>query len=388
MNYDVVVLGGGAAGLMCAIEAGRRGRSVAVLERNEAVGKKILISGGGRCNFTNVQAEPEHYYSQNPHFCRSALAAYPPVLFISLVEQHGIAYHEKKLGQLFCDGSAKEIVDMLLAECREANVEIVLNCEVRAVADDSGFLVGTSVGEFRCESLVVATGGLSIPQLGASGLGYEIAEEFGLPRVATRPGLVPFTFPKQEIEFFQSLAGVSLEVAVSCGNERFTENLLFTHRGLSGPAILQISNAWMPGQPVAIDLFPSQSMEEVLKDGARKSRELSAVISDHAPKRFAQAWCEAFAPSRPLDKFSDSELTRVAALLHNWEVRPAGTAGYGKAEVTLGGVDTKALNSKTMEARSVPGLFFIGEVVDVTGWLGGYNFQWAWASGFAAGQVA
>ncbi|MGE0600225.1 MAG: NAD(P)/FAD-dependent oxidoreductase [Dehalococcoidia bacterium] len=388
MTYDVVVLGGGAAGLMCAIECGRRGRSVVVLERNEAVGKKILISGGGRCNFTNVHAEPEHYYSQNPDFCRSALAAYPPVQFISLVEQHGIAYHEKKLGQLFCDGSAREIVEMLLAECSDAGVEVVVNCNVAGVSRDSRFEIQTNQGAFTCESLVVATGGLSIPQLGATGLGYEIAEQSGVRRVGTRPGLVPLTFPKQELEFFQALAGVSLEVTASVGSNAFTENLLFTHRGLSGPAILQISNAWMPGEPISIDLSPRVALEEVLHAAKSQQRELVTVLGDILPKRFAQAWCAEFAPSRTMNRYSMKELEAIAEGLHHWVIRPAGTAGYGKAEVTLGGIDTRALNSKTMEAREVPGLYFIGEVVDVTGWLGGYNFQWAWASGFAAGQAA
>lgn len=388
VRYDVVVLGGGAAGLMCAVEAGRRGRSVAVLERNDAVGKKILISGGGRCNFTNIYAEPEHYYSQNPNFCRSAMAAYPPSEFIALVEAHSIAYHEKKLGQLFCDGSAQQIVDMLLAECRRAHVDIVLDCTIDAVSRNDAFRVETNQGTFECESLVVATGGLSIPQLGASGIGYEIAEQFGLPRVTCRPGLVPFTFAKHDLGFFQSLSGVSLEVTVRCGGEAFSENLLFTHRGLSGPAILQISNAWLPGQAITIDLFPSVSMPELLQGARQDSRELAAVLADFAPKRFVQAWCAEFAPSRPMNRYTTQQLEEVAQRLHNWELRPAGTAGYAKAEVTLGGVDTHALRSKTMEARDVPGLYFIGEVVDVTGWLGGYNFQWAWASGFAAGQVA
>ncbi len=387
VRYGVVVLGGGAAGLMCAIEAGRRGRSVAVLERNDAVGKKILISGGGRCNFTNIFAEPEHYYSQNPNFCRSAMAAYPPSEFIALVEAHGIAYHEKKLGQLFCDGPAQQIVDMLLVECRRSNVDVVLNCTIGAVTRDDAFRIETNQGTIASESLVVATGGLSIPQLGASGLGYEIAGQFGLPRVTCRPGLVPFTFAKQDLGFFQSLSGVSLEVTVRCGSEAFSENLLFTHRGLSGPAILQISNTWQPGQAIAIDLFPSASMREVLHGTRRDARELVSVLADFAPKRFVQAWCAEFAPSRPMNRFTAEQLDEIADRLHNWELRPAGTAGYGKAEVTLGGVDTRALRSKTMEARDVPGLYFIGEVVDVTGWLGGYNFQWAWASGFAAGQV-
>ena len=386
--YDVVVLGAGAAGLMCAMEAGRRGRRVLVLERNDQPGKKILISGGGRCNFTNLYAGPEHYYSENPNFCRSALASYPPAAFIALVESHGIPYHEKTLGQLFCDGSAREVLDMLLDECNAADVELRFGRQVLEVSKDDSFRVVTDSGVVEAESLVVATGGLSIPQLGASGLGYEIAAQFGLRRVATRPGLVPFTFSKQDLEFFQILSGISLEVTVRCGDEAFSEHMLFTHRGLSGPAILQISNVWKPGQAVVIDLFPKVSMRDALAAAHQSTRELVSILADYVPKRFAQAWCASFAPSRPMNRFTSEQLQAIAARLHAWELRPAGTAGFGKAEVTLGGVDTRDLNSRTLESRNVRGLFFIGEVVDVTGWLGGYNFQWAWSSGFAAGQVA
>jgi predicted Rossmann fold flavoprotein len=387
-RVDVVVIGGGAAGLMCAIEAGQRGRSVALIEHNEAIGKKILISGGGRCNFTNLYASPEHYYSQNPNFCRSALTSYGPDRFIELVERHGIPYHEKKLGQLFCDGSAREIVDMLQRECDAAGVKIRVNCEVRTVTRHNQFEVSTDSGVLSGESLVVATGGLSIPPLGASGFGYDIARQFGLRQVAVRPGLVPLTFSGPDKAFCESLSGVSIEAAVSCAGHAFTENVLFTHRGLSGPAILQISSVWPAGKPITVDLAPRTSMLEVLMAARGHGKELVSVLSEHLPRRFAQAWCAAFAASRQIDRFSDRELEDLAAKLHAWQLRPAGTAGYSKAEVTVGGVDTRDLNSKTMEARTVPGLFFIGEVVDVTGWLGGYNFQWAWASGFAAGQVA
>ncbi|OAI40455.1 hypothetical protein AYO38_00960 [bacterium SCGC AG-212-C10] len=373
---------------MCAIEAGRRGRRVAVIEHNGQVGRKILISGGGRCNFTNIDASPECYFSQNPHFCRSALSAYPPARFIALVEHHGIAYHEKKLGQLFCDGSSREIVAMLEAECAEAAVDIHLSCETATVSHDGGFRIETSGGVFESASLVVATGGLSIPQIGATALGYHIAEQFGLPRVALRPGLVPLIFDEGERALFESLSGVALEVTVSCGRSAFTENMLFTHRGLSGPAILQISNDWREGEAISVDLFPRVSLTDHLGAAASSSRELASVLSELAPRRFVQAWCAAFAPSRPMQRYSRDQLAEIAQRLHAWQLRPAGTAGFGKAEVTLGGVDTRALQSKTMEVRSVPGLFFAGEVVDVTGWLGGYNFQWAWASGFAAGQVA
>ncbi|MEO8541514.1 MAG: NAD(P)/FAD-dependent oxidoreductase [bacterium] len=387
-KYDVLIVGGGAAGLMCAIEAGRRGRSVVVLEHNDAVGKKILISGGGRCNFTNIYAGPEHYFSQNPDFCRSALALYPPEQFVALVESHGIAYHEKKLGQLFCDGSAREIVDMLLRECESAGVEIRTNTAVAGVLRSSVFEVTTVEDVLKCESLVIATGGLSIPPLGATGFGYEIAEQFGLARVSTRPGLVPLTFSGEAKAFFEALSGVSIEARVSCGSHAFTENVLFTHRGLSGPAILQVSSIWPAGKPIFIDLCPHADARHLLANAAGSGRDLAAVLSDILPRRFAQAWTAAFAASRPIDRYAPDELEAIAARLHAWELRPAGTAGFSKAEVTVGGVDTNELRSKTMESRNVPGLYFIGEVVDVTGWLGGYNFQWAWASGFGAGQVA
>jgi len=388
VNYDVIVLGGGAAGLMCAIEAVRRGRSVLVLERNDQVGRKILISGGGRCNFTNIYAEPHHFFSENPHFCRSALAAYTPSQFIALVEQHGIAYHEKKLGQLFCDGSAREVVAMLESECAASNVEVRLSCEVSAVSKPALFHLETNLGVFQSESLVVATGGLSIPQIGATGFGYVVAEKFGLKRVARRPGLVPLTFSRDEQQLFESLSGVAIEATVSCGSSSFTENVLFTHRGLSGPAILQISSAWREGEAFTVDLFPRVSMLEILTALHDQPRELVSVLGDHAPRRFVQAWRAASAPSQPMNRYSVRQIEAIARRLHAWELRPTGTAGFGKAEVTVGGVDTNDLQSKTMEARGVPGLYFIGEVVDVTGWLGGYNFQWAWASGFSAGQVA
>jgi predicted Rossmann fold flavoprotein len=387
-TWDVVVIGGGAAGLMCASEAGLRGRSVLVIEHNDAVGKKILISGGGRCNFTNIHASPENFWSQNPDFCRSALAAYGPAEFVQLVERHGIAYHEKKLGQLFCDGSATQIVEMLLKECESAGVEVRTGSSVEAVSRAERFELHTSEGTLLCESLVVATGGLSISPLGATGLGYEIAKQFGLARVTTRPGLVPLTFSGEEKAFCERLSGVAVEARVSCGHDSFIENVLFTHRGLSGPAILQISSVWPAGKPITVDLAPRTDILDVMWAHRNERVELVSVLSDHLPRRFAQAWCAAFAPSRAMHKYSVQEFERIAGLLHSWEMRPAGTAGYSKAEVTIGGVDTSDLQSKTMEARNMPGLFFIGEVVDVTGWLGGYNFQWAWASGVAAGRVA
>ncbi len=394
MKKDVIVIGGGAAGLMCAIEAGKRGRSVLVIERAEQLGKKILISGGGRCNFTNVNATPENFLSANPHFCKSALSCYTPAHFIALVEKHRIAYHEKKLGQLFCDGSARQIVAMLKRERDAARVEIRLNCRVNEIGDSTKatgrdacatrFFLRTNQGDFKCESLVIATGGLSIPKMGATEFGYRVARQFGLKLVATRPGLVPFTLKPA----FDEISGVSVEAVTSSNGASFRENILLTHRGLSGPAILQVSNYCGDGESVHINLLPDKSARKILKAKQGRALELSNVLSQHLPRRFAQAWCARVAPSRPMRSYSAEELDGIAARLHDWEVIPNGTEGYAKAEVTLGGVDTGELSSRTMEARNVLGLFFIGEVVDVTGWLGGYNFQWAWASGFAAGQAA
>jgi hypothetical protein len=388
---QVIVIGGGAAGLMCAIEAGKRGRSVLVLEHNERVGKKILISGGGRCNFTNLHAGHANYVSANPDFCKSALARYTPADFLRLVEKHGIAWHEKKLGQLFCDFSSRQIVTMLEAECREAGVEIRVNCRVESVRPGARFALATGQGELECESLVVATGGLSFAKLGATDLGYRIAQQFGLPLAPARPGLVPLTFGPEDLRAFRELSGVSLEAKVSAGGANFRENLLFTHRGLSGPAILQISNyraAEGDAGAISVDLLPDQPARELLLAQQRSNKELKTVLGQFLPQRFAEAWCGRYATSRPLNRISRRELEDIARRLHHWDLAPAGTEGYAKAEVTLGGADTRALSSKTMEAREAPGLYFVGEVVDVTGWLGGYNFQWAWASGHAAGQFA
>lgn len=387
MKREVVVIGGGAAGLMCAIEAGKRGRSVTVLEHSERLGKKILISGGGRCNFTNINAGPENYISGNPDFCKSALARYTAADFIALVEKHGIAYHEKKLGQLFCDFSSRQIVEMLQNECDAAGVEIRLNCKVQEVKKNATFLLETSLGPFECDSLVIATGGLSFPKIGATDFGYRVAEKFGVKTTTTRPGLVPLVFGAEERAGFGELAGISVEVEASGNGASFRENLLFTHRGLSGPAILQISNYVDEGAAVNINLLPGQSASKLLAAQHRTNKELRTVLGEFLPQRFAQLWCEHVAPSRPMSRFTAAELEKIARKLHQWEIRVGGTEGYAKAEVTLGGVDTGELSSKTMEARRVPGLYFIGEVVDVTGWLGGYNFQWAWASGQAAGKV-
>ncbi len=395
MHYDVIVIGAGAAGLMCAIEAGRRGRRVLLLERNDRVGRKILISGGGRCNFTNLYASPEHFISDNPNFCRSALASYTPDDFIALVEQHGIAYHEKKLGQLFCDGNARQIVDMLLSECADAGVEIRTDCEVwdvqRRESDEDStrrFELETSLGDFDCDSLVVACGGLSIPKIGATDLALRLAEQFGVALRPTRPGLVPLTLDGDDLAFAAALSGVSLDVVVTAGGQSFRENLLFTHRGLSGPSVLQASSYWREGEPIEIDLLPDEPAVEFLEAHEEDPRSLITILGERWPRRFAQAWCIRYAPTGPVGAMTNRQRIELAQRLNAWRLWPNGTEGYVKAEVTLGGVDTRELSSRTMEARRVPGLYFVGECVDVTGWLGGYNFQWAWASGYAAGQSA
>lgn len=381
----MVIIGGGAAGLFCAIEAGKRGRSVTVIEHNDRVGRKIAISGGGRCNFTNIYTSPQAFLSSNPHFSKSALARYTPGDFIELIEKHGIRYHEKKLGQLFCNSSSQQIIDMLLNECSDARVDIRSSCTVNSIETSELFEVNTNLGPFTCSSLVIATGGLSIKPLGATDFGYCVAKQFGLEVVQPRPGLVPFTLDTTLLNRLNKLSGISLDAEVRFEEASFRENVLVTHRGLSGPAILQISSYWTPGKAVSIDLLPEVDTDELLKGIENSSVELSTVLAQRMPKRFAQAWCELFAPSKPLKQFSRPEIQSISTQLHNFEVTPTGTEGFKKAEVTVGGVSTKELSSRTMEAKKVPGLYFIGEVVDVTGHLGGFNFQWAWASGFAAG---
>src|SRR5947209_9692417 len=385
-GFDAIILGGGAAGLMCAIESGRRGRRVAILERSERIGKKILISGGGRCNFTNLYCRPEDFLSGNPHFCKSALARYGPADFIELVEKHGIAYHEKTLGQLFCDHSAREIVDMLNEECCRAGVQIFLNVQVRAVARSAaGFSVLTHDDEFCAPALVVATGGLSVPKMGATGLGYEIARQFGVAVRECRPALVPLTFSAQDCKQYCDLAGISAGVIASCGAQHFREKMLVTHRGLSGPAILQVSSYWKPPEAIIIDLAPGHEVITPLQQahGRRDMQMARSALREVLPARFADRWLEANAPPG----WTNHDLSELERRLHHWIVSPEGIEGYAKAEVTAGGVDTDELSAKTMESRRVPGLFFIGEVVDVTGHLGGFNFQWAWASGFCAGNA-
>jgi len=384
-DFDAIVLGGGAAGLMCAIEAGKRGRRVLVLERADRVGKKILISGGGRCNFTNLHCKPENFLSANPHFCKSALARHTPTDFIDLVERHGIPYHEKTKGQLFCDGSAREIVKMLEKECQGAGVRVLTNVAVREARRDDEFVAVTSQGDFRASAFVVATGGLSIPKIGATSQGYELARQFGLRIRECRPALVPFVLNVRDRKQYCDLAGVSVEVEVSVNSYTFGDKMLFTHRGLSGPAILQASSYWQRSKPITIDLAPGKDVTASLRNSA-SARNMSAAkasLRGILPNRLADCWLGFHAPPN----WTNHSLAGLEDTVHHWQITPDGTEGYAKAEVTAGGVDTDELSAKTMESRKVPGLFFIGEVVDVTGHLGGFNFQWAWASGFAAGQA-
>ena len=396
IEKDVLVIGGGAAGLFCAIEAGKRGRKVVVLEHADRIGKKIAVSGGGRCNFTNLHTSADNFISANPHFCKSALARYTPSDFISLIEKHGIAYHEKKLGQLFCDGSSREVIQMLLTEAREAGVEIrcgslVQNVSRSAPSSLDGvsaltFTVETDQDTFRSESLVVATGGLSIAPLGATDFGYQLARQFGLAIVEPWPALVPFTLSREALRQLGPLSGISLDAQVSCDGRQFRENILITHRGLSGPAILQISSYWRPGLSITINLLPELDALQVLTEHENKEIALANFLSQFLPRRFVLAWCALNFASQPLKRYTSRELTEIALKLNHWEVVPTGTEGYRKAEVTAGGISTAELSSQTMAVKKVAGLYFIGEVVDVTGQLGGFNFQWAWASGYAAGQ--
>jgi predicted Rossmann fold flavoprotein len=392
-RYDAVVLGAGGAGLMCAIHAGRRGKKVVLLDHAAKLGGKILISGGGRCNFTNLGASPANYVSRNPHFAKSALSRFPPAEFIAMVEAHGIPFHEKKLGQLFCDESARDIVALLERECREAGAEIRLETKILGVTrsgPEGDFVVATENGTFSSRSLVVATGGLSIPKIGATGLGYELAKRFGLRVIPRAPALDGFTFREADAPRFRELSGVSLDCIVETGGLRFRENILFTHSGMSGPAALQASLHWYPGQALIFDWLPGFDLHAWLMEQKRRGvRSLVRnLLATKLPARFADLLCDlGFPDPAPLPQVSEKALAEFCARVHAWRLEPKGTVGYGKAEVTRGGVDTDALSSKTMECRAVPRLYFIGEVVDVTGWLGGFNFQWAWASGFAAGNA-
>lgn len=392
MIYDAIIIGGGAAGLFCAIEAGKRGKRVLVIEHNAEVGRKIIISGGGRCNFTNRHTRAENFISKNPHFCKSALSRYTPMEFVELVKKHKIAYYEKKLGQLFCRESSRQIVDMLLAECRVAKVRIQTSCSVTSVssphvskgsADQSSFDVATTRGIFKTKTVVVACGGLSFPKIGATDLGYKIARQFGLKIVETRPSLVALAMKG---EGWKHLAGVSIDANVSANNASFRENILFTHRGLSGPAILQISNYWKKGKPVEIDLLPEIDAAELIEKGRSSNQTVGNYLSQYLPQRFAQHLAESIGVNKPVSQLTKTEAKLLADTINDWHVEFNTTEGYDRAEVTLGGVSTAELSSTTMESKRQPGLYFIGEVVDVTGWLGGYNFQWAWSSGYAAGN--
>lgn len=390
-SYDVVIIGAGAAGMMCATEAAKRGRSVLIIDHAAMPGEKIRISGGGRCNFTNIHASPKNFLSANPHFCISALSRYTQRDFIALVERHRIAYHEKTLGQLFCDGSARQIIDMLVSEMQGRGAELALSTEVKDVRKTpEGFVLTLSTGTVACQSLVVACGGKSIPKMGATGFGYELAERFGLATVETRPALVPLTFDAKTLERLAPLAGNAVDAEVACGKARFSEAMLFTHRGVSGPSILQISSYWREGDEIRIAMLPGVDVADLIRAVKRGNgrQAVQTVLANHLPKRLAQSIAERTGIDGNLADLSDAQIRTVAAAVNDWRIKPAGSEGYRTAEVTLGGVDTNGLDQKTMQAKSVPGLFFIGEAVDVTGWLGGYNFQWAWSSGWVAGQAA
>jgi predicted Rossmann fold flavoprotein len=375
-SFDVIIIGAGAAGLMCAISAGSRGKRVLLLDHNAQAGAKILISGGGRCNFTNTGTSPENFLSENPHFCRSALSRYTPADFLALMARHNIAWHEKTLGQLFCDGSARQVVAMLLAECAAAGVVVKLATKVTGISKSDDYIVDSATESFTAPALVLATGGLSIPKMGATGFSYDVARRFGLKVITPRPALVPLKAKPEELEFYKNLSGVSLPAIATCGTASFRESILFTHRGLSGPAILQISSYWREGQSIHLDLAPGIDALTFLKERrhARPKAEFKTILAELLPQRLAQA-------------MAPGDLNQLAALLKNWTMTPETSEGFAKAEVTAGGIDTDQLSSKTMEAKAVSGLYAIGEAVDVTGWLGGYNFQWAWASGWCAGQA-
>lgn len=390
-ELDVIIIGAGAAGLMCAIEAGKRGRKVLVLDHSNKVGKKILMSGGGRCNFTNYYIDPDRYISHNPHFHISALSRYTQWDFIELVKKHAIAFHEKTLGQLFCDNKSKDIVEMLLKECHEAKTEICLNTAILSIKKihDTRFMVSSSRGDYHCQAVVIATGGLSIPTMGASPFAYKLAEQFGIKLWPTRAGLVPFTLDVKEKEKFAVLSGIGIESVVKNKRTQFQEDLLFTHRGLSGPAILQLSSYWKAGEPISIHLLPEINLIETIKSAKENTaqKQLNSILSAYLPKRVVDLFIPSELAEKKLSDLSNRDIDFIAAQFNSWVIKPNGTEGYRTAEVTIGGVDCNALSSKTMETNTIPGLYFIGEAVDITGWLGGYNFQWAWSSGWAAGQV-
>ncbi len=384
MKYDAIIIGGGAAGLSCAIEAGKRGRRTLVIEHNAQVGRKILISGGGRCNFTNTGTKPENFVSANPHFCKSALARYTPQDFVELVKKHKIEFYEKKLGQLFCRESSLQIVEMLLKECEAAKVELHVDCSVKNIERNELFELETTRGKFTSESLVIAAGGLSYPKIGASDFGYRIAKQFSVKRTDVRPSLVALVMAGGKS--YSKLAGVSVDASLTAGKQVFRENILFTHRGLSGPAVLQVSNYWQKLEPISINLLPETNALEQLNANRSRGQTIENFLGSLLPQRFAERFVAQNVANKPLSQLSNREVEHIAGLLNDWRVEFNDTEGYDRAEVTLGGVSTDELSSQTMEVKKAPGLYFIGELVDVTGWLGGYNFQWAWASGFAAGQ--
>lgn len=395
-NVDVLIVGAGAAGMMCAMQAAKRGRSVILLDHSAKLAEKIRISGGGRCNFTNLNTKPDNYISTNPHFCRSALAGYTPQHFIAWLNENGITYHEKKLGQLFCDEGSEAIIALLKRECDAAGVKLMLSCTVEEISHHTDFKIKTDCGALQAQSLVIATGGLSIPKTGATPFGYKVAQQFGIPVTKLKPGLVPLSFHPEEWADFAELSGISVDAVVSYGKQAFRENLLITHRGLSGPAILQISSYWEHGQALHVNLLPDHDMHDIFKQQRSNSMLLNNFLAQYLPKRFIEVLLKQLSASKsaeyqfheniPLSNYPEKVLLQLADKLHDWQILPTGTLGYSKAEVTCGGVGTHALSSKTMQANNVHGLFFIGEVMDVTGHLGGYNFQWAWASGYAAGQ--
>jgi len=388
IKKDVIIIGAGASGLLCAIECGKRGRSALVLDHADRIGSKIRISGGGRCNFTNLNVTADHYLSRNTHFCKSALARFTPRHILSLVEKHHIAYYEKEAGQVFCVKSSRDIIAILESESEMAGVETLLKCRVEDIKRGANFTVTTTHGVFASDSLVIASGGLSYSNIGASGFGHDVARRFGLKITQLRPALVPFVFSGPEQKVFQELAGNSLDAIVNSGSHQFRGNILFTHRGISGPAALQASLFWNPGSPLTIDLLPETDILDVFLRRRKSKMEMHNLLAEYFSKRIAQIWCDHLMISKPINQCSDKELKEIAATLHAWKIIPKGIEGYSTAEVTAGGVDTEDLSSKTMEAKRVPGLYFIGEVVDVTGELGGYNLHWAWASGYAAGQHA
>ena len=387
-NYDVIIIGAGAAGIMCAIAAGRRGRKVLLLDHTDQIGKKVLISGGGRCNFTNLLIEPENYLSNNPHFCKSALSRFSQYDFIDFVEKHGVSYYEKISGQLFCKGKSAEIVNILLKECHTVGINIQTKCAVEKINKENDFTISTNSGDYFAESLVIATGGLSMPKIGASGFGFTVAEQFGIKVIACQPGLVPLTFSGEILKGLIDLSGISVDASVSCNGQTFRGFILFTHKGLSGPAILQISNYWQSGDEILINLLPDIDLEKTIKhwQKERPKSEMKKQIGYLLTQRLARIFLKSSYYDKPVNQYDEKEIIAIAGIFHHWRISPSGTEGYRKAEVTKGGIDTNELSSKTFETRKVKGLYFVGEVIDVTGWLGGFNLQWAWSSGYCAGH--